>query len=100
MGATRQELLDLANFWEERGDLQEAHRLRVSAGETPMYALYRQYCGSTMYMSPDMIGDPTEDREALEQKARELRAQDDEEHRYGNLYEVVRVKQQTVWVRL
>lgn len=34
MGATRQELLDLADFWESRGDPDEAERLRRSAAET------------------------------------------------------------------
>jgi len=31
MGAYREELLDLADFWESRGDPEEAARLRVSA---------------------------------------------------------------------
>jgi hypothetical protein len=31
MGATRQEILDLADFWESRGDQAEADRLRQSA---------------------------------------------------------------------
>lgn len=31
MGATKQELLELADFWQERGDLAEAKRLRESA---------------------------------------------------------------------
>ena len=34
MGATRKELLDLADFWESRGDSEEAARLRRSAAET------------------------------------------------------------------
>lgn len=38
MGATREELLNLADFWESRGDLVEATRLRRSAEEvTPDY---------------------------------------------------------------
>jgi hypothetical protein len=31
MGATKQELLDLADFWQARGDMAEARRLRESA---------------------------------------------------------------------
>lgn len=33
MGATREEILNLAAFWESRGDLAEAARLRKSADE-------------------------------------------------------------------
>jgi hypothetical protein len=33
MGATKKELLDLADFWESRGDKAEANRLRQSAAD-------------------------------------------------------------------
>lgn len=33
MGATREEILNLADFWESRGDQAEADRLRRSADE-------------------------------------------------------------------
>jgi hypothetical protein len=65
-----------------------------------MYALYAESCGGYGYSSPWMIGEPSEDRDALEQEAERLRERDAAEHSYGTGYRVERVEQQTIWVRV
>ena len=98
MGATRRELLDLADFWEARGDLQEANRLRISAGEVQMYAIYAVGTGGWDYTGT-MVGEPSEDRAALEQEAKRLSREADEKHQYGTAWWVYPVEQKTIWVR-
>lgn len=99
MGATRKELLDLADFWEKRGDLAEANRLRVSAGEVQMYAIYAVSTTGWSY-GGDMVGEPSDDRDKLLTAATALQEHADAQHNYGTAYWVYPVKQETVWVRV